>query len=137
LECRDDARIAACAAAAGRAVRAFHDAGGHHADLHLKNLLVQPGERVLVIDLDRAKVGDPPPAARRMRELMRLYRSLIKRQVFDRVGARGRAAFFDAYTDGDPQLSAALLEGWPRERRRVARHQRGYRGSGGSVPPRS
>ena len=45
------------ARAAGAAIRRFHDAGGSHADLHLKNLLLREraGEtEVLVIDLDRA-----------------------------------------------------------------------------------
>lgn len=130
LEKRPDAaRIAAVAASAGRAVRAFHAAGGRHADLHLKNLLVQTAEteRVLVIDLDRARVGAPPAPRRRMRELMRLYRSLLKRGVLEQVGRHGCAAFFDAYTGGDAALARALMDHWPRERRRVARHARGYR----------
>jgi hypothetical protein len=126
----DDARIAACAAAAGRAVRAFHDAGGHHADLHLKNLLVHEREDacdVLVIDLDGARSGAPPDPARRMRELMRLYRSLVKRRRLGEVGNAGCLAAFRAYCDGDRALRRALLARLPDELRRVARHARGYR----------
>jgi len=125
-------RIVACAAAAGRAVRAFHDAGGRHADLHIKNLLVRTGESegVLVIDLDRARAGEPPSPGRRMREISRLYRSLLKRRVFERVGREGRAAFFEAYTGGDAEIGRALRRHWPREKRRVARHVRGYRNPG-------
>ena len=69
-----------------------------------------------------------PDPARRMRELMRLYRSLLKRGVFEQVGSSGREAFFAAYTDGDTDLASALLRHWPREQRRVARHAVGYRG---------
>lgn len=118
--------IAAVAAAAGRAVRAFHEAGGRHADLHLKNLLVDADERVWVIDLDKARAGDPPSPRRRMAELVRLYRSLLKRGVRAQVGEAGRDAFFTAYTAEEPALTEALLRHWPRERRRMARHARGY-----------
>lgn len=125
--------IRAAALSAGRAVRDFHDAGGQHADLHIKNLLVR-GEHgapeTFVIDLDKARCGNPPSPRRRMRELMRLYRSLLKRGVFEQVGSEARAAFFAGYTDGDAGLANALLECWPRERRRVARHARGYRSRG-------
>jgi 3-deoxy-D-manno-octulosonic acid kinase len=128
----DASHIVACAASAGRAVRAFHDAGGRHADLHIKNLLVCAGEpgSVLVIDLDRARAGEPPSPARRMRELSRLVRSLLKRRVFERIGRAGREAFFDSYTGGDAAFGRALLAHWPREKRRVARHARGYRSPG-------
>jgi 3-deoxy-D-manno-octulosonic acid kinase len=122
------AAIERAARAAGRAIRRFHDAGGRHADLHLKNLLVQDGPepRITVIDLDKGRAGAVPDAGRRMAELMRLYRSLLKRRVFERVGAGGRAAFFAGYTNGDAALARTLLEHWPRERRRVARHAIGY-----------
>ena len=46
-------------AASGRAVRALHDAGFEHPDLHLKNLLLTPQGAVLVLDLDNAeRVGE-------------------------------------------------------------------------------
>ncbi len=121
------------AESAGRAVRRFHDAGGRHADLHIKNLLVRNGARgveLFVIDLDKARCADPPPARRRMLELMRLYRSLLKQSLFEQVGSDARAAFFAGYADGDAGLANALLEYWPREHRRVARHALGYRGRG-------
>ena len=46
------------ARAAGAAIRRFHDAGGSHADLQIKNLLLRERDgdtEVLVIDLDRAR----------------------------------------------------------------------------------
>jgi hypothetical protein len=116
--------------AAGAAIRRFHDAGGSHADLQIKNLLVR--ERgadleVLVIDLDRADASGSPPPARRMRELMRLVRALHKRGLAERVGARGCAAAFSTYCGGDRELRRALLAHLPRERRRLARHAWFYR----------
>jgi 3-deoxy-D-manno-octulosonic acid kinase len=118
------------ARAVGAAVRRFHDAGGAHADLHAKNLLLREGEgdlEVRVIDLDRATAGAPPTPARRMRDLMRLVRGLHKRGVAGRVGIRGCAAAFAAYCDGDRALRRALLEHLPGERRRLARHRIAYR----------
>ena len=52
------------ARAVGAAVRRFHDAGGRHPDLHIKNLLFrasEAGPEVLVIDLDGAHAGTAPP----------------------------------------------------------------------------
>jgi hypothetical protein len=118
------------ARAAGAAIRRFHDAGGSHADLQIKNLLLlAPGgeTEVLVIDLDRARADRPPSPARRMRELMRLVRALHKRGVADQVGARGCAAALSAYCAGDRALRRALLAHLPRERCRLARHAWLYR----------
>ena len=119
-------------ASAGRAVRRFHDAGGWHADLHAKNLLVREREGavdVWVIDLDRARVLTHVDARARMTQLMRLYRSLVKRGLLEAVGVRGCIAFFHAYVAGDRALRAALLQRLPAERRRVARHALLYRGA--------
>jgi len=118
------------ARAAGAAIRRFHDAGGSHADLHLKNLLFRDrdGETdVRVIDLDRARAGAPPAPKRRMRELMRLVRALHKRGLIQQVGPRGFATALAAYCAGDRELRRALLSHLPRERRRIGRHAWGYR----------
>jgi len=120
------------ARAAGAAIRRFHDTGGSHADLHLKNLLFRDcdGETdVLVIDLDRARAGASPAPERRMRELMRLVRALHKRGLAEQLGTRGFAAALSAYCAGDRALRNALLSHLPRERRRLARHARAYRRS--------
>jgi hypothetical protein len=127
LEARTRGRAAA---AAGAAVRALHDAGGRHADLHIGNLLFReagPRFEALVVDLDRARVAAPPGAARRMAELMRLHRSLVKRGWIADVGTRGCARFFVAYTAGDRTLRDALLRRLPRERARLAMHALGWR----------
>lgn len=118
------------ARAVGAAIRRFHDAGGEHADLHVKNLLVRERSGTcdaLLIDLDRARADAPPGPARRMRELMRLVRSLHKRGLAEQVGARGVAAGFGAYCSGDRTLRRVLLAHLPRERRRAARHALRYR----------
>jgi len=122
-------RVHAAAAACGRAVRRFHDAGGSHADLHVKNLLVREtphGCEAIVVDLDGAGFGEPPDPARRMRELARLYRSTLKRGVAHRVDFEGNRALLTAYVGEDAALGAALARAWPRERRRVAAHALGY-----------
>ena len=63
----------------------------------------------------------------RMAALMRLYRSLLKRDLLDRVGARGCTRFFSAYTAGNRPLRRALLAYLPREQLRLAVHRLGYR----------
>lgn len=121
------AHLLRCAAAAGRAVRRFHDLGGRHADLQAANLLLREtpaGAEVLLIDLDRARLGPPPSPAARMAEIMRLYRSLLKRGVLGRIGPRGCARFFGAYCGADRPLRQALWHRLPRELRRIARHAR-------------
>ena len=123
-------RMLRAARAAGSTVRRLHDAGGRHADLHIGNLLVRERDletEALVIDLDRARIDPEITEARRMAELMRLYRSLVKRRLTGRVGVRGYAAFFRAYVAGDRALRRALLSYLPRERRRVALHALLYR----------
>jgi len=123
---REPATVLRATASAGRAIRAFHDAGGLHADLHVKNLLVRlasDGSDVLVIDLDQATLGSPPQPAARMRQLMRLYRSLEKRDLLAPVGARGLAVFLAAYCAGDRELRAALLRHRDAELRRIAWHR--------------
>lgn len=123
-------RLLRACAAAGRSVRRLHDAGGRHRDLHVGNLLVRErggDTEVLVVDLDRARVGEAAGARARMAEIMRLRRSLVKRGLDDRVGAPGRAAFLDAYTGNDAGLRRALLAQLPRERRRLAWHRLGHR----------
>ncbi|HEY5656759.1 MAG TPA: lipopolysaccharide kinase InaA family protein [Myxococcota bacterium] len=125
----DPDRVLRAAAAAGRAVRRFHDAGGRHADLHVKNLIFREGAGATaawIVDLDNARAAAPPPARRRARELMRLYRSLVKRGLLRCVGTRGCARFFEAYADGDRALRGALRPHLRRERLRVALHALAY-----------
>jgi len=121
--------VLATAGAAGRAVRAFHDAGGRHADLHIKNVLVREGDGApscIVIDLDKARVTAGLTPGERMGQLMRLFRSLLKREVIDIVGARGCARFFASYCGDDRRLRRALWKRVPAELRLVALHKLRY-----------
>jgi 3-deoxy-D-manno-octulosonic acid kinase len=134
LESRPEpSRLLRAAAAVGRAVRQFHDEGGRHADLHVKNLLIRErGERTecIVIDLDKARITPGMSPAERMTQIMRLFRSLLKRDVLVTVGPRGCAHFFSAYCAGDRPLRRALWRRVDRELRKVAIHKLGYRGDG-------
>jgi tRNA A-37 threonylcarbamoyl transferase component Bud32 len=126
----DRDELHAVAAAAGGSVRRFHDTGGRHADLHVGNLIIRKHgsvPRVWLVDLDRARVAADVSPRRRMREVMRLYRSLEKRKLLDVVDQRTRASFWDGYTAGDAALRRGLLASLPREERRLAWHRLGYR----------
>lgn len=58
---------------AGDVVRRLHEAGIHHADLHLKNLLWN-GAQVHVIDLDRSRLESDVSITARVQNLSRLWR---------------------------------------------------------------
>jgi hypothetical protein len=61
-----------------------------------------------------------------MAELMRLYRSLLKRGLREVVGSRACARFLAAYTAGDRELRRELLSHLPRERLRLTMHALRY-----------
>ena len=65
-----------------KAVKEMHDAGIYHADLHLKNVLVQFTEGgsvdVYIIDLDKSILYDKINFHKRMCNIMRLDRSVEK-----------------------------------------------------------
>ncbi len=65
-----------------KAVKEMHDAGIYHADLHLKNILVQSGEggtsNVYIIDLDKSRQFEEIDLNKRRKNILRLDRSLEK-----------------------------------------------------------
>jgi tRNA A-37 threonylcarbamoyl transferase component Bud32 len=65
-----------------KAVKEMHDAGIYHADLHLKNILVQsaPGGKdiVYIIDLDKSRQYEKISFRKRMKNIIRLDRSVEK-----------------------------------------------------------
>ena len=65
-----------------KAVNDMHNAGIYHADLHLKNILVKSdpggGVHVYIIDLDKSKQYEKISFQRRMKNIMRLDRSVVK-----------------------------------------------------------
>jgi tRNA A-37 threonylcarbamoyl transferase component Bud32 len=96
---------------AGRAVRALHDAGVRHADLHPKNLLLDGDGRVLVLDLDRAQPFDGPlPEEERLRNLVRLGRAIEKHRLRGlSVSRRSALRFLEGY-GGSAGAAARWLE---------------------------
>ncbi len=66
----------------GGLVRRMHDAGGLHADLQIRNILVTPSGPLL-LDFDKARAGRAPGRVARARNLFRLRRSLEKNGFID------------------------------------------------------
>ena len=61
----------------GRCIRKFHNAGVWHADLNARNILLDSGFRVYLIDFDRARLQAGKPVNGED-NLNRLRRSLVK-----------------------------------------------------------
>ena len=61
----------------GSCIRRFHDAGVWHADLNARNILLDGGQQVFLIDFDRARFT-PGKAVSGQGNLNRLKRSLVK-----------------------------------------------------------
>ncbi len=122
--------LARGAAALGRALRRFHDAGAVHGDLNVRNVLFEhdtPGPRCLFVDLDHTRIPNRITPRARMNDLMRLVRS-IEKQGFSRLlDTRLRARALAAYCAGDRPLRQALLESLPGENRRLLRHRIAWR----------
>jgi len=121
LATADSSRIIEATLAAGHAVRSFHDAGGSHRDLHAGNLLVG-ADTVTVVDLDGARCLETIPPARRMRELMRFERSLLKHHRSQPRLEDIRSTFMEGYLHGDAELRDQLARHAARERIRSAVH---------------
>lgn len=101
------------------AVRAFHDAGGDHADLNARNLVVDPTGQAWVLDLDRGVVlpgaAPAPVRVRNLRRLARSWRKLDPNQEV--VTSRDALAFCRAYAGG-------RLRGLPPGLARLGRRRR-------------
>ncbi|MEQ8766598.1 MAG: lipopolysaccharide kinase InaA family protein [Planctomycetota bacterium] len=108
---------------AGEQVRAVHDADVDHTDLHVKNLLLGPGGRAWVIDLDNARRG--ANGARRTAALAKLYRSGQKLRAGQRPTRTECARFARAY------YGESWKQGWNEVRRHYDRglilHRLGWR----------
>ena len=128
---RDPARLVGAARAAGESVRRLHDSGHLHGDLHLENLLFEtpaarPGDAApfcLLVDFDHARrVGELTPELR-LREGLRLWRSVEKHALGATVSREIRDAAIDAYCGRDAALRQRLAALWPHARRRLWRHR--------------
>jgi hypothetical protein len=127
--------------AAGRAVKAMHDAGFLHADLNLANLVLErtpDGPRVHVVDLDRGTLETGLTPAQRRGNLERLFRSWEKwRPGGSPPGLREALAFVRAYCEGDRAAIREYVHDLRRAHgrsglRRVSWRLRGYPGGAGS-----
>ncbi|NOZ20277.1 MAG: phosphotransferase [Planctomycetes bacterium] len=103
--------------AIAQAVRRMHDAGITHADLHLKNILIDKKGRAYIIDLDKATIHRPVSVSRRKDNLLRLDRSIRKwRASRGMVTTADRLRFLTAYAGGDEGLRSACREMFRTER---------------------
>lgn len=133
-DCGDE-RLAEAVDALASTLRRFHDAGAIHGDLQLRNLLFEDvaesgrDERVAchLIDLDRVRRVSRISPAERMRDGMRLARSIEKLGLAGRIPADLRTRALDRYCEGDATLRSELLARLPRESRRLARHRLSWR----------
>jgi hypothetical protein len=115
-------------AAAGRAMRALHDAGFEHPDLHFKNLLLTPDGTVLVLDLDRAQRHRSLARARRLAGLFRFDRFAAKQAAAGRrVSRADRLRVLRAYAGADWPERGELRALAARLASHVARHAKGRR----------
>jgi 3-deoxy-D-manno-octulosonic acid kinase len=93
---------------AGLLIRQFHQAGFFHGDLQLKNILVA-GDQLLLIDFDRSYRKSGLSVQERIKNLLRLNRSVEK---WTRLGVpitrTDRWRFFTAYTGGDKKIREAM-----------------------------
>jgi len=93
---------------AGRLLREFHKAGFLHGDLQLKNILVS-GDRALLIDFDRSSRKKLLSAEEKMRNLLRLNRSVEKWKRHGlRITRTDRWRFFRAYADDDVEIRGMI-----------------------------
>lgn len=117
-------------AAAGRAMRALHDAGFDHPDLHLKNLLLGGDGSVRVLDLDRVRRRDALARERRLAGLFRFDRFAAKQAAAGaRVSRTDRLRVLRGYAGADwpPRDEVRALAA--RLRREIARHAAARRGA--------
>ena len=83
---KDDHPVGVTWANVGRCIRRFHDAGVWHADLNARNILLDSGFQVFLIDFDRPRFNPEKPADGE-RSLSRLKRSLVKLWPADDLSA--------------------------------------------------
>jgi tRNA A-37 threonylcarbamoyl transferase component Bud32 len=98
---------------AGRAVRFMHDGGVYHGDLNLRNLLVQTKQdgtsAVYIIDFDRSSIRDRLSINDRLKNLLRLNRSVEKWKTKGvAISYTDKARFFRTYAESHSDLIRAM-----------------------------
>jgi len=92
---------------AGEVMRKMHQLGIYHADLHLKNILVEEREtpKVYLIDFDKSKTYSYLNPSKRMKNLKRLDRSAEKlREAGLALTKKDKDAFCHAYAKEDQEI---------------------------------
>jgi 3-deoxy-D-manno-octulosonic acid kinase len=74
---RDNAQTEAALLASGNAIRRMHEAGIYHADLQVRNILIE-NDAPILLDFDNARLLTPLGDMDRARNLLRLRRSFVK-----------------------------------------------------------
>jgi len=93
---------------AGLLLRRFHQSGFYHGDLQLKNILVA-GDQLLLIDFDRSYRKRTLSLRERMKNLLRLNRSVEKWGLLGLPITRtDRWRFFLAYAGEDAAIQKAM-----------------------------
>lgn len=96
---------------AGRSIRKVHEAGAFHADLNIRNLLVDHRDQVWVIDWDRGRIRRVRPGWRQA-NLLRLRRSLSREPELDAAARHRWADLMAGYleTSHDPPAGESAEE---------------------------
>ncbi len=93
---------------AGLLLRQFHQAGFFHGDLQLKNILWS-GDRLFLIDFDRTYRKPKLSIREKMKNLLRLNRSVEKwRHLGLPITRTDRLRFFLAYAGDDPKIREGI-----------------------------
>ena len=93
---------------AGLLLRQFHEFGFFHGDLQLKNILIA-GEKLLLIDFDRSYRKPPLSMRERMKNLLRLNRSVEKwRRLGLPITRADRWRFFLSYAGDNAKIREAM-----------------------------
>ena len=98
-------------AQAAETVRKIHKKGIYHADLHLKNFLVEEGKRatVFLIDFDKSRIFAKLAPSRRMKNLRRLDRSAEKlKRLGLSLTESDKRRFCHAYAQDDQAIRPYL-----------------------------
>lgn len=114
-----------------REIRKMHEAGFYHRDLNLKNILVQEGGRVFVIDFDGSRRYNPLSVRLCTKNLFRFNRSVekAKREGLG-IYNSDRLRFFKEYTRSQWNLSQELLGRFKRFGLHLFWHRLGWSLSG-------
>jgi len=94
----------------GLLIRQFHQAGFFHGDLQLKNVLVA-GDQLLLIDFDRSYRKPTLSVREKIKNLLRLNRSVEKWRLLGlSITRTDRWRFFLAYAGDDKEIMGTMVK---------------------------